>query len=35
VLDRLPNLRLDPEKPTAPRGLVFRKPPTLDVLWSP
>jgi cytochrome P450 len=30
---RLPGLRLDPERPTAPRGLVFRKPPTLDVLW--
>jgi cytochrome P450 len=30
---RLPRLRLDPERPTAPRGLVFRKPPTLDVLW--
>jgi cytochrome P450 len=34
VLDRLPELRLDPEKPTAPSGLVFRKPPALDVLWS-
>ena len=30
---RLPGLRLDPERPSAPRGLVFRKPPTLDVLW--
>jgi len=30
---RLPGLRLDPERPTAPRGLVFRKPPRLDVLW--
>jgi cytochrome P450 len=30
---RLPGLRLDPEQPTAPRGLVFRKPPRLDVLW--
>ena len=30
---RLPGLRLDPERPTAPRGLVFRKPPALDVLW--
>jgi cytochrome P450 len=30
---RLPGLRLDPQRPTAPRGLVFRKPPTLDVLW--
>jgi cytochrome P450 len=34
VFERLPGLRLDPERPTAPRGLVFRKPPTLDVLWS-
>jgi cytochrome P450 len=34
VLERLPNLRLDPEKPTAPSGLVFRKPPALDVLWA-
>ena len=30
---RLPGLRLDPARPTAPRGLVFRKPPRLDVLW--
>ena len=30
---RLPGLRLDPEQPTSPRGLVFRKPPRLDVLW--
>ena len=35
VLDRLSNLRLDPEKPTAPSGLVFRKPPALHVLWGP
>jgi cytochrome P450 len=34
VLDRLPDLHLDPERPTAPRGLVFRKPPALHVLWS-
>jgi cytochrome P450 len=33
LFERLPNLRIDPERPTAPRGLVFRKPPTLDVLW--
>ena len=32
VLDRLPGLRLDGE--TAPRGLVFRKPPELNVRWS-
>ena len=31
---RLPNLRLDPGRPSAPRGLVFRKPPRVDVLWD-
>jgi cytochrome P450 len=35
VLECLPALRLDPEHPSAPHGLVFRKPPTLNVLWSP
>jgi cytochrome P450 len=30
---RLPGLRLDPDQQTSPRGLVFRKPPRLDVLW--
>jgi cytochrome P450 len=34
LLERLADLRIDPERPTAPRGLVFRKPPTLDVLWG-
>jgi cytochrome P450 len=34
ILDRLPGVRLDPERPTAPRGLVFRKPPELWVLWG-
>lgn len=34
LLDRLPGLRLDPERPAAPRGLVFRKPPELHVLWG-
>jgi len=34
LLDRLPGLRLDPERPTAPRGLVFRKPPALHVIWG-
>ncbi|MFF0093490.1 cytochrome P450 [Streptomyces canus] len=34
LLDRLPALRLDPARPTAPYGLVFRKPPTLHVLWG-
>ncbi|HYB88446.1 MAG TPA: cytochrome P450 [Streptosporangiaceae bacterium] len=31
---RLPGLRLDPDHPTAPRGLVFRKPPALHVRWD-
>ncbi len=34
LLDRLPGLQLDPERPSAPRGLVFRKPPTLHALWG-
>jgi cytochrome P450 len=34
VLERLPGLRLDPSSPAAPRGLVFRKPPSLHVLWG-
>jgi cytochrome P450 len=34
LLDRLPRLRLDHDRPSAPRGLVFRKPPALHVLWS-
>ncbi|MFI6335116.1 cytochrome P450 [Streptomyces sp. NPDC050535] len=34
LLERLPGLRLDPDHPTAPRGLVFRKPATLHVLWD-
>jgi cytochrome P450 len=34
LLERLPGLRLDPDRPSAPRGLVFRKPPTLHVLWE-
>jgi cytochrome P450 len=34
LLDRLPRLRLDPARPSAPRGLVFRKPPELHVLWD-
>jgi cytochrome P450 len=33
LLGRLPGLRLDPERASAPRGLVFRKPPELNVLW--
>ncbi|WP_030604485.1 cytochrome P450 [Streptomyces fulvoviolaceus] len=34
LLERLPALRLDPNHPTAPYGLVFRKPPALHVLWD-
>ena len=34
LLDRLPRLRLDPAHPSTPRGLVFRKPPTLHVVWD-
>jgi cytochrome P450 len=34
LLGSLPGLRLDPERPSAPRGLVFRKPPSLHVLWE-
>jgi cytochrome P450 len=33
LLARFPGLRLDPDRPTAPRGLVFRKPPELHVVW--
>jgi cytochrome P450 len=35
LLRRLPALRLDPAHPAAPRGLVFRKPGELRVLWTP
>jgi cytochrome P450 len=34
LLDRLPRLRLDPERPASARGLVFRKPPALHVVWD-
>ena len=34
LLARLPGLRLDPDHPFAARGLVFRKPPELRVLWA-
>ena len=34
LFERLPGLRLDPDRPTAPRGLVFRKPPRLDVVYE-
>jgi cytochrome P450 len=33
LLERLPGLRLDEERPSAIRGLVFRKPPQLHVRW--
>jgi cytochrome P450 len=33
LLARLPQLRLDPERLATVRGLVFRKPPRLDVLF--
>ena len=36
LLDRLPGLRLDPRRsPGTPLGLVFRKPPRLNVCWNP
>jgi cytochrome P450 len=34
LLERLPRLRLDPSRPSAPSGLVFRKPAELHVLTS-
>jgi cytochrome P450 len=34
LLAELPGLRLDPARPHAPRGVVFRKPPELHVLWD-
>jgi cytochrome P450 len=34
LLGRLPGLRLDPARPAAPRGLIFRKPDALDVQWG-
>jgi cytochrome P450 len=34
VLAGLPGLRLDARHPSAPRGLVFRKPPDLRVRWE-
>ncbi|HEU5417116.1 MAG TPA: cytochrome P450 [Streptosporangiaceae bacterium] len=34
LLDRLPGLRLDPARPARPRGLVFRKPAGLHVIWD-
>jgi cytochrome P450 len=34
MLAQLPRLRLDPRSPTAPFGLVFRKPPDLHACWN-
>jgi cytochrome P450 len=34
LLARLPGLRLDPDRPSAPHGLVFRKPRSLHVRWE-
>jgi cytochrome P450 len=34
LLQAWPGIRLDPERPSAVRGLVFRKPPTLFVRWD-
>ena len=34
LLARFPSLRLDPDRPSAVAGLVFRKPPTLYVAWD-
>jgi cytochrome P450 len=34
LLERLPRLRLDADRPSAARGLVFRKPPTLHARWD-
>ncbi len=35
LLGQLPDVRLDAGRPSAPRGLVFRKPPALHVCWTP
>lgn len=35
LLARFPRLRLDPRRPAAVSGLVFRKPETLHVTWGP
>jgi cytochrome P450 len=34
LLERLPRLRLDPDRPSSIRGLVFRKPPELNLVWD-
>ena len=34
LIHRLPNLLLDPQRPSKIEGLVFRKPPTLHAVWE-
>jgi cytochrome P450 len=34
LLGRLPRLRLDPDRPAAVRGIVFRKPAAVHVVWD-
>jgi len=34
ALERLRGLRLDPDRPSSPRGLIFRKPPSVWALWD-
>jgi len=34
LLGGLPGLALDPGQPSAPHGLIFRKPATLRVRWG-
>jgi cytochrome P450 len=34
LTQRLPNLRLDPDRPSTVKGLVFRKPPRLHARWD-
>lgn len=34
LLDRLPGVRLDSNRSTAPSGLVFRKPPAVEAVWD-
>jgi cytochrome P450 len=34
LLERFPDLRLDPDHPSPVRGIVFRKPPELNAVWE-
>ncbi len=34
LIRRVPNLGLDPQRPSIVQGLVFRKPPTLHAIWE-